>query len=235
MSLGFRSEACCLLCEKSARIKAALTRVQSADLRKGEAMRVRTVIIGVATLLVPFTGTTLLSGGGTAWALTTGTGTENCSAVSSGSITYTPAWSDADSHSLITAKIKIKFSGCSGGTPQASKIKMTGTLKFKPSKSDNECTDAEEPGAVGSLALTYGHGSGLAPSTFSGSIWVPNPTDPYFEAESGNELVTGSFPNGGPLAPTIPEFVVDEVSAVGNCTTGVRSVTLGDPGSATNI
>ena len=67
----------------------------------------------------------------------------------------------------------------------------------------------------------------MSSSTYNGSIWVSNPTDPYFESESGNDTVTGSFPNSGPMTSSVPEMVVDEVSAVGNCTTGVKSVKLG--------
>jgi len=194
-------------------------------------MRVRRIIIGTAALL-PLAALCVVSGGGTAWANVPGTGVENCTAAS-GSIKYSPAWSDADSHSQIKAKIKIIFSGCSGGTPLASQFKATGTLKFTPSQSDNECTNAEEAGAVGSLKLKYGHGTSA--SIYTGSIWVSNPTDPYFESESGNDVVTGSFPNGGPLTSTVPELVVDEESAVGNCTTGVKSVVLGGSADAFNI
>ncbi len=196
-------------------------------------MRLRRIIIGTVMLL-PVSGLSLVSGGGTAGAAVPGTGLENCTSAS-GSITYSPAWSNADSSSQIKAKIKITFSGCSGGTPVASKFKATGTLKFTPSQSDNKCKDAEEPGAVGSLNLKYPSNAGVSPSTYTGTIWVSNPTDPYFESESGNDVVTGSYPNNGDLIIGVPELVVDEVSAVGTCSTGVKSVVLGGSGEALNI
>lgn len=194
-------------------------------------MRVSRIIIWTVVLL-PLSALTLVSGGGTAGAAVPGAGIENCTGAS-GSIKYSPAWSDADSSSQIKAKIKITFSGCSGGTPLASQFNATGTLKFTPSQSDNECTNAEEAGAVGSLKLKYN--GGVSPSTYTGTIWVSNPTDPYFESESGNDVVTGSYPNNGGLIIGVPELVVDEVSAVGNCTTGVKSVVLGGSAEALNI
>jgi hypothetical protein len=183
-------------------------------------MRIGRIVIGIATLLLSVSALTVVLGEGTAWATTTGTGLENCTAAT-GTIKYSPAWSDADSTHQIKAKIKITFTGCTGGTPVATHIKAAGTLKFTPSQSDNECTNAEEPGAVGSLKLTYGHG--IASSTLTGPLWVSNPTDPYFEAESV-EVVTGSYANND--AVSVPFLVVDEASATGNCTSGVQSVVL---------
>ena len=97
----------------------------------------------------------------------------------------------------------MTFTGCSGGSPAASSFTAKGTLKFTPSASDNECTDAEDPGANGTLKLKYG--GGIAPSTFSGEIWVPDPTGTDLEAESGNEAVTGSYANNGQTVAGVPE------------------------------
>lgn len=226
---------CALLCiadhHKRVRQLGAQASCIGRDGGKREKMRLRRIIIGTMVLL-PFSALTLISCGGTAGATVPGTGVANCTGAS-GTITYTPAWSNADSSSRIKAKIKITFSGCSGGTPSASKFKATGTLKFTPSLSENECTNAEEPGGVGTLQLTWNDGA--SPSTYTGNIWVPNPTDPFFTSESGNDVVTGSYPNGGPLTTTVPELEAHEVSAVGNCRTGVKSVVIGDPAQADNI
>ncbi len=85
--------------------------------------------MGTMALLLPLSASAVISVGGTAWANVPGTGVENCTSAV-GSIKYTPAWSDADSNSQIKARIKVTFSGCSGGTPAASQIKATGTLEI---------------------------------------------------------------------------------------------------------
>lgn len=188
-------------------------------------MRLRRVVLGVAALCLPLVALTVPVATGTAWALpVTGSGLVSCHPQGTGSIKYSPAWSDADSNSPITAKIKFEITGCTGGSPTPSYIKGSGTLVFTPSQSLNECTGAEEPGASGSLTLTYGHS--IASSTMSGPIWVPNPTDPYLEMETGSTVVTGSYPV--PFdSDVVPSLVIDEVSAHGNCTSGVKSVKLG--------
>ncbi len=193
-------------------------------------MRIGRIVIAIAALLLPAGTLAVTAVEGPAWAVTVGTGLEHCYGPVTGSIHYSPAWSDADSNQQIKAKIKVTFTGCSGGSPAASSFTAKGTLKFTPSASDNECTDAEDPGANGTLKLKYG--GGIAPSTFSGEIWVPDPTGTDLEAESGNEVVTGSYANNGQTVAGVPEFYAGEVSADGNCTTGVRSVEIGGMGGA---
>ena len=60
------------------------------------------------------------------------------------------------------------------------------------------------------------YGGGIAPSTFSGEIWVPDPTGTDLEAESGNEAVTGSHAKDGQTVAGVPELLyAGEASADG--------------------
>lgn len=183
-------------------------------------MRTKWWLVATAALILPFV---MLTPVGTtpAWALTTGSGRVSCTAVT-GSVKYTPAWSDSDSNAQIKAKIKFTFTSCSGGSPTPIKVKGSGTLKFTPSESDNVCTGAEEPGGEGQLKLTYG--SGLAPSSLIGEIWVPSP-DSDLQMESGDTHITGSYPVAVD-SDIVPTMNVGVKSIVGNCTTGVSKVVL---------
>jgi hypothetical protein len=182
-------------------------------------MRPRKVILGIVGICLPVVAVLTPIGANAAFAGPVGTGTPTCTAAS-GSIKYSPAWSDADSNTVITAKIKFKFSNCTGGSPTPSFFKASGKLKFTPSASDNECTNEEEAGGTGSLKFKYP--GGLDPSTLTGPIWVSNPTEPFVFMESGGDSIAGSYAEGNGFV----DISLEETSAVGNCTTGVKSVVL---------
>ncbi len=167
-------------------------------------MRPRMMVVGVALLTLPILANLAPIGVGSAWATTTGTGIVNCfgeAGVATGSIKYSPAWSDATA-GPVTAKIKFKVTGaCSGGSPAPTQIKGSGTVTFTPGV--GQCSEAEETGAKGTLTLTYGQG--IAPSKFHGFIAPdPGPSFPYLWSEFGGNKVKGSFPNSQAVPPTYP-------------------------------
>lgn len=178
----------------------------------------RKVILGAAGLLLGVAVVIPLAGE-SAFAGPVGTGTPTCTSAS-GSIKYSPPWSDSDSNAVITATINFRFSHCTGGSPAPASFKAHGILKFTPSASDNECTNEEEAGGIGHLRFTY-PGS-IAPSRLTGPIWVSNPTEPFLFMEDGGDAISGSYAEGNGHV----DISVDETSAVGNCTAGVKSVVL---------
>lgn len=196
-------------------------------------MRVRRIVTGLAALSVVGAALNAATDSVPAWALVTGTGTVNCDvstgATVSGTVKYTPAWSDSTT-GAVTAKIKFTVEHCTGGNPTPVKIVGAGKVTFTPGA--NNCSEAEETGGDGTLKLTYGHG--IAPSTYSGYI-APDPIGsfPYLWSEFGGNVVTGSYPNSQAVPPySDPQFVITDASQTGNCTSGVRSVVLAGSGSS---
>ena len=193
-------------------------------------MKLRKVIVAIAGLSLPFVAISMLIGQGPAWATVTGTGIVDCWAstgsVATGSIKYSPAWSDSTS-GAVTATIKFTIKGCAGGSPAPVKIKGSGKVTFTPGL--GQCSEGELTGGNGTLKLTYGTGSGIAPSHFKGFI-APDPyssSSPELTSEDGGNVVTGSFPNSQVAPPfTDPQIAIGETSENGNCTFGVTSVVL---------
>ncbi len=182
-------------------------------------MRIRHLIFVAASVGIPCAVLIAPIGTGPASATVTGTGTVTCEAAT-GSIHYSPPWSDSDSNSVITARIHFKFTSCSGGSPAPAFFKASGKLTFLPAQSDNACTGEEEAGASGSLKFTYG--PGIAPSKLTGPIWVSNPTEPFVFMEDGGDAISGSYAVGNGLV----QISLEETSATGNCTSGVKAVVL---------
>ncbi len=199
-------------------------------------MRPRKMVVGVALLSLPILANLVPIGVESAGATTTGTGVVDCfgeAGVATGSIKYSPAWSDA-TIGPVTAKIKFKVTGaCTGGSPAPTQIKGSGTVTFTPGV--GQCSEAEETGAKGTLKLTYGQG--IAPSKFHGFIAPdPGPSFPYLWSEFGGNKVTGSFPNSQAVPPfSDPEIVIGESSQNGNCSDGVTSVVLGATGGDAEV
>jgi hypothetical protein len=192
----------------------------------------RKLVVATAVLSLPFVAMSMPIGSDPAWATMTGTGIVNCWAntgsVATGSIKYSPSWSDSTS-GAITATIKFTIKGCAGGSPAPVKIKGSGKVTFTPGL--GQCSEAEETGGDGTLKLTYG--PGIAPSRYSGFI-APDPAASSFPrlwSEFGGNVVTGSFPNSQAVPPfSDPEIAIEATSGIGNCTTGVTSTVLNASG-----
>jgi hypothetical protein len=190
-------------------------------------MSFRKLTVAFGVLSLPLVAMATPIGLTPAWATVTGTGIVNCfgaGTVATGSIKYSPAWSDSTS-GPITATIKFTIKGCAGGSPAPVKIKGSGKVTFTPGL--GQCSEAEETGGHGTLKLSYG--PGIAPSHFSGFI-APDPATsgfPYLWSEFGGNAVTGSFPNSQAVPPySDPDIVIGAKSANGNCTAGVTSTVL---------
>ena len=202
-------------------------------------MRPRKMVVGVVLLSVPILVNVAPIGAESAWATTTGTGIVNCSgaaSVATGSIKYSPVWSDATTGS-VTATIKFKITGaCSGGSPAPSQIKGSGTVTFTPGV--GQCS--------GGRGETWGegHDQGCFPwqrhcaeqISAALSLRIPGRRFLTYGAESGGNKVKGSFPNSQAVPPfSDPEIVIGESSQNGNCTAGVTSVVLGATGGAAEV
>ena len=144
-----------------------------------------------------------------------GTGTVACNNNASGSITYTPAFSDTG-QGKVKAAIAVTFMNCSGGSPAPSSVTVSGKLKFP--NGENECTEATNALPTGKLKLTYG---GLAkPSKTTATV--------FFVAQSGVLGWAGNV--SGSYAATnqvnIGPAILMGGTVVGNCTSGITSIQI---------
>jgi hypothetical protein len=116
----------------------------------------------------------------------TGTGTENCTAVT-GTITFSPPLTSSGT-AAETTTVSAKATGCSGGSPVATAIAAHATITGGTSACSSLAT-AAPPTFTDSYTP-----SSISPSSVSGGTET-EVTSPHIGFTISNETVTGSYPS----------------------------------------
>jgi hypothetical protein len=151
----------------------------------------RKLVLAGTVILIPLS--TLTISGVASAATKTGTGTVTCTSIT-GKVTLSPPLKTTGPFSQENATLKLKVSGCTGGSPSPVK---GGTIKstLSGAASTNDCTSL---GTSSPEASTIKWKGGIAPSTdaFAGYTIVTGGPDNGEGFSLAGGSVTGSYNNG---------------------------------------
>ena len=175
-------------------------------------MRLRKIVIGVAAIGLPFTVMSTVVGVGAAWAVT-GTGHVSCSKIM-GTLTFKPPLKNGGTSAEVTTT-KTTETGCSGGTPNPTKVMGVSTHKG----ANNSCANLGSATAV-TIKLTYS--PSVTASTFKGT--ATGTTSPPGFTLSGS--VTGSYASTSASATVLLKQTSAQILAACKSSTGLKSLTI---------
>jgi len=175
-------------------------------------MRIRRIATGVVAIGLPLAIMTTVVGVGAAWA-TTGTGFVSCSKIT-GTITFKPALKNGGT-SKETTTTKTTETGCSGGTPNPTKVTGVSTH----TSTNNSCTGLASASSV-TIKLTYT--PTVSPSTFTGTA-TPTTSPPGFKL-SGS--VSGSYAAPTASATVVLKQTEAQILAACKSSGGLKSLTI---------
>jgi hypothetical protein len=175
--------------------------------RKGVAMRLRRLAIGVVATGMSLTTISTVGGASMAWAKTAkGSGTVQC-ATASVHVTFSPPLTNTTTKE--TVSLSFSASSCTGGAPTPDAV--TGAKTFKATNGEAPCR------AIGTVKLKLSYNPMVKKSTWRTFFNLYVGSQPTGQ-EGGT--VSGSYSTnvgqGGPWVNT---------AVVGNCASGVSSLT----------
>lgn len=182
-------------------------------------MRIRTMATGIVAIGLPLVLMTTVVGVGAAWA-TTGTGYVSCSKIT-GTLTFKPPLKNSGT-STETTTTKTTETGCSGGTPNPTKITGVSTHKA----TTNSCSGLETATSV-TIKLTFT--PTVTASTFKGTA-TPSTSPPGFTLSGST---TGSYAAAKASATVVLKQTEAQILAACKSSAGLKSLTI-KSGSSTS-
>jgi hypothetical protein len=158
-----------------------------------------------------------------------GTGTYSCTKIT-GTLTYNPPISNASTATKETLTVKIKASGCSGGSPAVAALSASMT---HVSKGSGVGTCGSALGG-GSADLKVAYTNGAAASTITGTITPGSTMSGKADFTVNPAKVTGSYPTTtADVAADLSQTETQILAACGK-KTGVKTLKI-TAGTATGV
>jgi hypothetical protein len=133
-------------------------------------------------------------------------GPVSCTGASKGKVSYKPAWTDNGS-GTVTGTFSLKVTGCTGGIPTPSAVKIKGTFTFP--NGGGGCSDGVN--ATSTLNVKWKASPKVPPSQVTSNWEIDNTI-----IDSGPTVtVTGSYPTTG-------GFLSTGGGRIGDCLSGVK-------------